>query len=156
MEKLSRLATLLVLTVSFGAPMLASAVTCTPGCGAGLTCDAPTGTCVLDSAASGSGIGGGVNTIYLGFYKSLIQGTVNSYLVPILIAIAFIVFLFGVYKYFIQGAADEKNREDGRKFVLWGIIGFVVITSIWGIVNLVSGTIVPSSADQNHPKYPTL
>lgn len=61
--------------------------------------------------------------------------------VPVLIAIAFITFLWGVYKYFILGAADEKARTDGRQFVLWGIIGLVIIFSVWTLVNIVSGTL---------------
>ncbi len=56
-------------------------------------------------------------------------------------AIAFIVFLWGVYKYFIYGADNETERATGKQFVLWGIIGFVVILSVWGLVAIVSGTL---------------
>lgn len=153
MKKFSHIAAFLVLFVSFAAPSLAGAVACTQSCASGYTCSTVTGTCVL-SGGSASGVG--VNTTYLDFYKGFIQGAINDYLVPILFAIAFIVFLWGVYKYFILGAADEKSRTDGKQFVLWGIIGFVVISSVWGIVNIVKGTIIPSTAGSNHPTYPTL
>jgi hypothetical protein len=153
MKKFSRFAALFVLLASFSAPLLVAAQTSCAPCYTGVGCSIQIPGCSTGASNPGAG---GINNTYLDFYKSLIQGTVNSYLVPILIAIAFIVFLFGVYKYFIQGAADEKNREEGRKFVLWGIIGFVIISSVWGLVNIVSGTIVPSSANQNHPNYPTL
>lgn len=69
-----------------------------------------------------------------------IISVINSILVPALIAIAFITFLWGVYKYFILGAADEKSRTDGRQFVLWGVIGFVVILSVWALVTIVIST----------------
>lgn len=100
--------------------------------------------------------GPSINPTWLAYYWDLIVGTINYVLVPILMAVAFIVFLFGVYRYFIQGADDETARATGRKYVLWGIIGFVVITSVWGLVNIVKDTIVPSSAKSTHPNYPTL
>ncbi len=81
----------------------------------------------------------GINLNAITPYSTGIINVINSILVPVLIAIAFIVFLWGVYKYFILGAADEKNRADGRQFVLWGVIGFVVILSLWGLVNIVRG-----------------
>jgi Type IV secretion system pilin len=96
----------------------------------------------------------GVNTTYLQNYTSAILGIVNAILVPVLMAIAFIVFLWGVYKYFILGAADEKSRTDGRQFTLWGVIGFVVILSLWGIVNIFMSTLGLSVGSA--PPYPTI
>lgn len=74
-------------------------------------------------------------------YSDAIIYVINYILVPVLLAIAFIVFLWGAYKYFILGAADEKSRTDGRQFVLWGVIGFVVIFSVWGLVAIITGTL---------------
>lgn len=95
-----------------------------------------------------------INTVYIKGYSDSIVGIINSILVPVLIAIAFITFLWGVYKYFILGAAEEKSRTDGRQFVLWGIIGFVIILSLWGIVNLFMGTLGLSAGTA--PKFPTI
>jgi hypothetical protein len=77
---------------------------------------------------------------YLQGYADSIIGIINGILLPVVIAIAFITFIWGVFKYFIQGAASEDSRAEGRQFVLWGIIGFVVIFSLWSIVKLVGGT----------------
>lgn len=84
---------------------------------------------------------GGIDPSYLQGYKTSIIGIINGMLVPVLIAIAFITFLWGVYKYFILGADSDTERATGRQFVLWGIIGFVVIASVWALVNIVSGTL---------------
>lgn len=73
-------------------------------------------------------------------YSTGIINLINGILVPVLMAIAFIVFLWGVYKYYILGADNETERATGHQFVLWGIIGFVVILAVWGLVNLVAGT----------------
>lgn len=97
---------------------------------------------------------GGINDSYLQEYKSSILGIVNGILVPVLIAIAFIVFLYGAYKYFILGAAVETEREAGRTVTLYGVIGFVIITSLWGIVNVFSGTL--NLGGYNAPAPPTI
>jgi hypothetical protein len=96
----------------------------------------------------------GINISYITPYSSGIIGVINTILVPVLIAIAFIVFLWGVYKYFIWGAANESEKADGRKFAMWGIIGFVIILSLWGLVNLVMGTFGLSVGTA--PAFPTI
>ncbi len=152
MKKFSSLALFAVLIIALSVPLLVFAQSsCAPGY-TGVDCSIK----IPGGGGSSGSSAGGVNTTYLDFYYYLILTTVNSYFVPTLIAIAFIVFLYGVYKYFIQGAAEEKSRVEGRQWVLWGITGLVVILSVWGLVNLVKDTIVPSSAQNTHPTYPTL
>lgn len=87
--------------------------------------------------ALASTVPGGINLGVITPYSDKIIVFINAILVPVLMAIAFIVFLWGVYKYFILGAADESSKGEGRKFAMWGIIGFVVIVSVWGLVALV-------------------
>lgn len=82
----------------------------------------------------------GLNTTALTAYGSGLVFVVNAILLPVVVAIAFIVFLWGVYKFFILDASDETAKGDGRRFVLWGLVGFVVIFSVWGLVNIVAGT----------------
>jgi len=67
--------------------------------------------------------------------------TINNIIVPVLFAVAFIVFLFGAFKTFILGARSEEVATDGKNLMLWGLIGFFVMISIWGLVNLLTGTI---------------
>ncbi len=65
---------------------------------------------------------------------------INSVLVPVLFALAFIIFLYGVAKTYIFSGGDEEGRKAGHQLILWGIIGFVVMISIWGLVNVVANT----------------
>lgn len=70
-------------------------------------------------------------------FKGLVDGIVSfvdSSVIPFLFALAFIFFLIGVARYFFS--ESDENREKGRQFVVWGLIGLVVLFSIWGIVNL--------------------
>lgn len=59
---------------------------------------------------------------------------VDVAVMPLLYALAFILFLIGMVRFFFMGG--EEARQKGRMFMLWGIIGFVVLFSVWGIVRL--------------------
>ncbi len=63
--------------------------------------------------------------------------TVVNALIPILLALALLLFIWGVIQYFILGAGDEGKRETGRAYMLYAIIGLVAIVAVWGLVNLV-------------------
>lgn len=65
---------------------------------------------------------------------------INFVLVPLLFAIAFIVFIYGVAKSYIFSRGDEGAVEEGHKLILWGLVGFFVIISVWGLVNIVVDT----------------
>lgn len=66
---------------------------------------------------------------------------VDTTVVPVIFAIAFIVFIWGMFLYFIAGASSDEQRSKGRKLLLWGLIAFVVMVSIWGLVNLFANTL---------------
>lgn len=82
-----------------------------------------------------------INTTELQTDSTAIITFVNSYLVPLFFAIAFVMFLWGVVKYFFIHGDQDAEREKGRWFIMWGIIGFVVILSLWGLVNVVTSTL---------------
>lgn len=65
---------------------------------------------------------------------------INGILVPVLFGLAFIVFIYGVAKTYIFSTGDEGKVKEGHQLILWGIIGFVVMISLWGLVNVVANT----------------
>ena len=67
-----------------------------------------------------------------------LSGFINNILVPFVFALALLLFLWGMFTTFILGGQDEEKREKGKKLMLWAIIAFVVMVSIWGIVNFVA------------------
>ena|SRR5690606_27588217 len=77
---------------------------------------------------------------------------INSVLIPFIWAIAFIVFIWGVFQYFIAGGANEEQRDKGKQLVIWGVIAFFVMSSVWGIVNLFRGTF--HFGNENTPPIP--
>ena len=66
---------------------------------------------------------------------------INGSLVPLVFAIAFIVFLYGVFRYFVLGGANEEKRKEGRQLIIYSVVGFAVMIVIWGLVNLIIGTL---------------
>lgn len=63
---------------------------------------------------------------------------VNASIIPLFYTLAFLLFIIGMVRFFFLGG--EEGREKGRQFMLWGIIGFVVMFSVWGIVRLLLTT----------------
>ena len=79
---------------------------------------------------------------------------INTVLVPVLFAIAFIVFLWGAFSAFILGAQDEKVKENGRNLMIWGLIGFFIMVAVWGLVHLLLGTFNLNNAAPTYPTAP--
>ncbi|MEK7201442.1 MAG: hypothetical protein AAB737_02300 [Patescibacteria group bacterium] len=59
---------------------------------------------------------------------------VDTAVMPLLYALAFLLFLIGMVRFFFM--EGEEGRQKGRVFMLWGMIGFVVLFGVWGIVRL--------------------
>ena len=83
-------------------------------------------------------LGGCVTGIcYIG---NLIITTINNVLVPVLFAIAFIVFLWGVANAYVISRGDQAKVKQGHQLILWGLVGFFFMLSIWGLVNIIANT----------------
>ncbi|HUY62760.1 MAG TPA: hypothetical protein VMV50_03160 [Candidatus Paceibacterota bacterium] len=102
----------------------------------------------------GFGVGGGsVCTVGICQVANTILYLINGVFVPVLFAVAFIVFLYGVAKAYIFSGGDPGEVEKGHKLILWGIIAFVVMISLWGLVNVVANTF--GLAGYSAPPMPT-
>lgn len=95
---------------------------------------------------------GGIND-FIGDISSFINGT----LIPLVFAVALLVFIYGIFKYFILGGGDEDSREEGKKLMVYAIVGFVIMVSVFGIVNLIAGGLGFSDDQdiQNIPNVPS-
>ena len=61
-------------------------------------------------------------------------------IIPFIFALAVLMFIWGAVKFFIIGADEETKRNEGKQFMLWGIIALVVMVSVWGLVKIVGTT----------------
>ena len=92
----------------------------------------------ISFGSSGSSISGCSSTI-CGIGTTILY-IINSVLVPLLFAIAFIMFLYGVAKSYIFSHGEPAEVAKGHTIILWGVIGFAIMISIWGLVNVVANT----------------
>lgn len=53
--------------------------------------------------------------------------------------IALVVFLWGISEY-IRGANSEEKRKEGREHMLWGVVGFVIMFGVFGIISVLTRT----------------
>lgn len=68
-----------------------------------------------------------------------INATIINPAIEFAFIIALVVFLWGVMEY-IRGANNETKRKNGRQHMLWGIVGFVIMFGVFGIINLLINT----------------
>lgn len=123
--------------------LLVAAILLTPALSFAATESITTG--IISTSGGYTGYGGGFfgggscTGSTLACVGQLIIDLINRVLVPVLFGVAFIVFLYGVAKAYIF-TGDEEGVKAGHKLILWGLIGFAVMISIWGLVNIVVNT----------------
>ncbi len=77
--------------------------------------------------------------VVLGQFVDKIVAQIINPIILLLAAAAFVLFVWGVFE-LIKGATDETKRSEGRRAIMWGLIGFVIIFGAYGILNLALGT----------------
>ena len=106
----------------------------------------------LALAQSGLQLGNGNLAGSLDYVWSLVNK-----LVPILIALGVIVFLWGILK-FIFNAGDAEKRSDGKWIIIYSLIGIFVMVSVWGLVAFLQNTFGVSGSGNptnNGPQLPS-
>ncbi len=78
-------------------------------------------------------------TILIGDIANII-----NWLIPIAFSLAVVCFFYGVAK-FIWG--EGQGKDEGKKVMVWGIVGLFVISSVWGIIYLIESELNISSSE---------
>lgn len=63
---------------------------------------------------------------------------ISNALIPFIVGIAFLVFVWGVFRYFIVGGANKDDQEQARMLMIYGVLAFVLMIVFWGVVNLLA------------------
>jgi len=69
---------------------------------------------------------------------NVLIGSLIKPIVPLLISLAVVVFLYGVITLMFSEGGEKK--EEGKQYMLWGIIGIFVMVSVWGLVTILKET----------------
>ncbi|MEK7128813.1 MAG: hypothetical protein AAB471_01140 [Patescibacteria group bacterium] len=76
-----------------------------------------------------------------GFLGRVSQYILNP-LIGLVFAAAMVYFLWGVFD-FIRNNENDTDREEGKKHMLWGIIGMFIMVAVYGIIGIITGTFAP-------------
>ncbi|HMO77741.1 MAG TPA: hypothetical protein PKA42_03205 [Candidatus Paceibacterota bacterium] len=82
----------------------------------------------------------------------------STVLIPFIIGIGFLVFVWGMFQYFILGGANDDSKEKGKSLMIYATAGFLLILIFWGIINLLASFtgLQNESLDKNLPTLPSL
>jgi hypothetical protein len=95
----------------------------------------------------------GANGTLLGILCKV--GQILNSIVPVLIALGVVYFVWGVIAYMIGG--DEEAKKKGRDKIIYGIIGLAVIVAVWGLVGILIRTFdVKNSGQITLPTIPVV
>jgi uncharacterized membrane protein YidH (DUF202 family) len=64
----------------------------------------------------------------------------NTVLIPFIIGIGFLVFVWGMFQYFIAGGANDDAKEKGKSLMIYATLGFLLIIVFWGVINLLTAS----------------
>ena len=70
-----------------------------------------------------------------GLINKITQEIFNP-LIILLFALATVLFAWGVVQYIIGSQGNETKVAQGKRIMVWGIIGMFIMASAWGIVYL--------------------
>jgi hypothetical protein len=70
--------------------------------------------------------------------KSISEHILNP-IIGLMFAIALLVFFYGIFE-FIRSETADKSREEGKKKILYGLIGMFIMFSAYGIIHLILNT----------------
>ena len=100
-----------------------------------------------EGSFSNSGALNSPNVINCSIQEKTIKGYVDylgcetqRVVLPFIIAIALVAFVWGV-TVIVRDPASEESQKKGRIFILWGIIGFFVITSVYALIAILRRTV---------------
>ena len=84
-------------------------------------------------------------------------GTISGYiqsLIYFVIGLAVLLFIIGLIQ-FVTSGGDEEKRVAARNTIIWGIIVIFVMSSVWGLVRILSSTFqLTNSTPTDLPQVP--
>jgi hypothetical protein len=105
---------------------------------------------IVAAGAAPASVGGGCNAttgIRQSNFKCVVgfvSDAINQ-LVLVLLGIGLLVFIWGLVKY-VAAAGDEAQIKEAKQFIVFGLIAFFIMFSVWGLVNILVGFFFPNGS----------
>lgn len=71
-------------------------------------------------------------------------------LILLLFAISLVIFVYGIVKFLSLDVTDSARKE-ARSSIIWGIVGMLIMFSVYGVINLVLETFGTNPTEINYP-----
>lgn len=71
------------------------------------------------------------------FLRNLVE-FINIAVIPFLLAVGFLIFVFNAVRYFVYGSNNEKGRENAKYLAAYAIIAIVLIIIFAGVINMLA------------------
>lgn len=86
-------------------------------------------------------------------YLELVTYFIDRIVIPLLFAVALLVFLVNTVRYFVIGATETEARSKARSHALWSIAAFVFLVGLIGIISLITNSLNWGGDDAICPDY---
>ena len=80
-----------------------------------------------------------------------VKTIINTTLIPLVFALALLLFFWGMVKYIRSSGGD---KEEGKKIMVWGIVALFVMSCVWGLVYFIRDELNLDSTSEG--KIPTI
>ncbi len=75
---------------------------------------------------------------------------------PVITALALLGFFWGLAMYVLNFSGEEKDKKKGRDIMVYGVLTLFVMVSIWGIVQVIQATFLPTGFDSRQNNLPCI
>ncbi len=72
-------------------------------------------------------------------FVAAVNATIINPILALLFAAALFLFMWGALSLVI-GAGSDQSRNEGKAHLLWGIIGMVIMVSVYALLNIMLAT----------------
>ena len=73
------------------------------------------------------------------FLEKAVAAIVNP-IIQVIFAVALVMFVYGIFE-FVRGADSPEVRKKGQQHIMYGLIGLVIMVSVFTIINILINTV---------------
>lgn len=85
-------------------------------------------------------------------FLTKVSDAIINPLIILVFSIAFLVFIFGIVQ-FINSETADNARDEGKRKIVWGLVGMTIMFSAYGIIRLIIAAVPGARSDTGYIKF---
>ena len=86
-------------------------------------------------------------------FLNRVNNLILNPLIKLAFAVSFVIFIYGIVRFLSVDSGDKSTtRAEARNSIMWGMVGMLIMFSVYGIIHFVLGTFgisgIPATAGQ--------